>query len=267
MQINAQRDLIANFSTNLVARLGTLSADATNLLASCRASVDAAVTTNELVIENVLKAVNDLRSNTANIKTVLPTVTQSVDFVTNGVKSQIDETTKMRAEHEKCSDEQTAQMTSMTESQKDAFAAAETGISKMIESTNSHTKLFAATMKSSKVKIVDPLEKQLTVEASACANIKSKIADGIGKMKNTTDDIIGVVNDTVQNLKVDSQTSLNFKQTVATFVTSFGASSKKKFDNLRNIVRNFHGNDLKVYSSSGKLTFTPSRSIDMQFSY
>ncbi|KAG4066799.1 hypothetical protein HA402_012866 [Bradysia odoriphaga] len=259
--INAQRDLITNFSTNLITRLENLSADGTGLLTSCRNSVDSAVASNKLLIGNMAKFLDDLKSNTDSMETISPTISQTMDTLTSVVKTQIDETTNMKGEHEKRSDEQMIKVTSIADEQKKDFAATGNDISKMTASITNHTKLFAAAMKSSKVKIIEHFDRQKSMAAAALANIDSKISDGIERMKSTTQDISGIVNEADQNLKLDSQANLNFKQTVTTFVHSFGASSKKKFDTLRTIVHNFHGNDLKVYSSSGE---TPAK---RDFSY
>ncbi len=186
------------------------------------------------------------------MKTIAPTITESIDTITSGTKIQIDETAKLNDDLVKYSDEQSNKLESITDDLKNEFGGNKNELLKMIESVNNHTKLFAATMKSSKVKIIEQFDKQKAMAVTAFGNIGMTIADGIDKLKSTSSDIVDVVNGVEKNLNDDSQSSLNFKTTITTFVQSFGTSSKLKLDNLRNIVVNFHKKDLKVYSPSGE---------------
>lgn len=198
------------------------------------------------------RLLDDLKSNTDNLKTISPSLTESIDNVTSTTKSQIEETIKMREDHETRSDEQTSQLKTINDDIKNRSEGNRNEISKMIASINNHTKLFAATMKSSKVKILEQFDKRKTVAAAAFSSIESKIVDGIEKMKISSADIASVINDADKTLKDDSQNDLNFTRTLTTTVQAFGASSKKKLDNLRNVVVDFHKKDLKLYSPSGK---------------
>lgn len=252
MQISSQRELITNFATTQVTRLETLSTDTTNLLENCRSSIDAAVSKNVVAVENMSRLLDDLKSNTESMKTISPTISESIDTVKSSTKHQIEETGTMKVDHEKRSDEQTSKLTTITEDIKNRSDGNRKEISKIIESVNNHTKLFAATMKSSKVKILEQFNKQKTDAAAAFSNIESKIAVGIEQIKSSSSDIASVLNDADKTLNEDSQNNFNFKKTVSTIVQSFGTSSKKKLDNLRNVVVDFHKKDLKVYSSSGK---------------
>lgn len=252
LQINSQRELITNFATTQVTRLETLSTDTTNLLENCRSSIDAAASKNFEVIENMSRLLDVLKSNTESMKTISPTISESIDSVTSSTKNQIEETVKIKDDHEKRSDEQTSKLNTITDDIKNRSDGNRKEISKIIESVNNHTKLFAAAMKSSKVKILEQFNKQKTIATAAFNNIESKIADGIEQIKSSSSDIASVINDADKTRNDDSQNNLNFKRTVSTFVQAFGTSSKKKLDNLRNVVVDFHKKDLKVYTPSGK---------------
>lgn len=214
--------------------------------------MNAAVTKNFETIESMSRLLDDLKANTEHLETISPKISETIDTVTSVTKIQIEDTVKIKEDHEKRSDEQTSKLTTITDEMKNASDGNRNEISKIIASVNNHTKLFAATMKSSKVKILEQFDKQKTVAAAAFSNIESKIAEGIEEIKSSSSDIASVINDAVNNLNNDSQNNLNFKATVSTFAQSFGTASKKKLDNLRNIVVDFHKKDLKVYTSSGK---------------
>lgn len=210
------------------------------------------MTENNEAIENVSRLLDKLKANTENMATISPKISEAIDTVVSVTKTQIEETVKTKDDHEKRSDEQTSKLMTITDDMKTTADGNKNEISKIIASANNHKKLFAATMKSSKVKILEQFDKQKTVAAAVFSNIESKIAEGIEEMKSSSSDITNVINDAVSNLNENSRNNLNFKATVSTFVQSFGSSSKKKLDNLRNIVVDFHNKDLKVYSSSGK---------------
>lgn len=237
------------------------------MLTSCRNSVDSAVTKNVEVIENMTKLLDDLKSNTDSMKTISPTLTESIDTVSTGTKIQIDELEQMKIDHINRSDAQANAVRATTTDMKNDFDGNKIETSKMIESINNHTKLFGATMKSSKVKILEQFDKQKTNDAAAFNSIKTTITDGIEKLKSSSLDIVDGIRDADKNLNDDSQNGLNFKNTVTTFVQSFDTTSKKKLDILKNIVVNFHNTDLKVYSSSGEfaILFFVERILSMNF--
>lgn len=243
--------MITNFATTQVKRLETLSTDTVNLLQNCRSSVDAAVSKNVSTIETMSKLLDDLKANTETMKTIAPSISESIDTMTS-LQNEVRETEKLKEEHEKRSDEQTKKLASIGDAIKSDSDENKSEIMKIVTSVNNHTKLFAATMKSSKVKILEQIHKQKTFATEAFNSIETKISDGNKDMEAISSDIASVINDAGKNLTEDSESNLNFKRNVTACVQTFGTSSTEKLDALRNVVVDFHNKDLKVYSSSGK---------------
>lgn len=187
------------------------------------------------------KLLDDVKCNTENMKTISPKLSESINTVTSATRNEIEEINKMQDEHGKCSVEQISSMTTV---------AAE--VSRVIESVNNQTRLFAASMKSSKVRIREQFENHKTWAATAFRNIERTIADGLHKAKTSSSNIETVVNDADRSCKENWEKSSNFPETIATSVQSFSALSKKKLESLRNVVADFNRRDLKVYAPSGK---------------
>lgn len=245
--------MVSNFATTQRNRIQSLATDTTALLTNCRSSVEAVLSKNIETIGNVARLLDDLKTNNENFETIPATITKSIDKLGGASDDQIEELRKMNDEHAKCSNEQTSKLTTIRADIERNENENRNEISKTIASLNNHTKLFAATMKSSKVKILERFNSQKTDIQSAVTRINQKIASGIEAMRSSSADIVDVECGRDKHLNEDSENNLNFKRTVATFVQSFGTASKRKLDTLRNIVVDFHHKDLKVYSPSGKL--------------
>lgn len=254
LQVSAQRDLITNFATAQATKLGTLSTDTTNLLANCRTSVDAGVSKNIAIAESISKLLDEWKSNNDEMKTIGSDISTAIDIVITGTNEQIDETVKINEEHEKRSDEHKSKLVLVTDDIKEQSEKNKNEITRIIESANNHTKIFAATLKTWKFKICEEFEKQKQVAATAFTNIKSEIVEGIKNTKASSTDIANDIECADKNIKENAQHSLTFKNNFSSIVQQYGESSKQKLDSCRNKVNDFHRKDLKVYSSSGKNT-------------
>lgn len=252
LQVSAQRDSITNFTTAQVTKLQNFSTDTTNLLTNCRDSVNDGVTKNITIAENISKLLDDWKLNNENMKTIAPMITESIESMNNATKDQIEQTQKVNEENQKLSDEQKSKLILINSDIKQQSETNRNEISKAIESVKNHTTIFAATLKSSKIKICEQFEKQKITAAAAFSKIESKIADGIENIKSNTADIANDIECVDKNLKEDARNNVSFKNNLSSIVVQFGTSSKKKLDGWRSVVSDFRKNDLKVYSSSGE---------------
>lgn len=188
------------------------------------------------------------------MKTIGPEISSSIDTVVNGTKEQIKEIVKMSKDHETLSDEQKNKLISVNSEVKEQSEKNKNEITKFIESAKNHTKLFAATLKSSKFKICEDFERQKKVATATFTNIKSAIVEGGQNMKASSTDIASDIECSDKNLKEDAKESLSFKNNFLSIVHKFGESSKEKLDICRKNVIDFRKKDLKIYSSSGEYT-------------
>lgn len=193
----------------------------------------------------------DWRSNNENMKTIAPNLLQSVDFVNNATKEQIEETDKINNEVKKRSNELNDELTAVSSCITEHTEENQNGISKIIESVNNHTKLFAGKLESSKSKIFEQFEQQKNVAIEKFKNIECNVVEGITNVISSAADIVSDIKSEDAYQKEDLQNNLKFNTSLKTIVKRFNVSSKAKLNDWRNSLINFHKNELKMYTPSG----------------
>lgn len=199
----------------------------------------------------MFELLEDWKCNNEDMKSIAPTLFESVEAVNEATKDQIEEIANINKENEKRSDDLNNELIGVSAVINEQTEASQSGISKIIESVNNHTKHFAMSLKTSKSKIIEQFEVHKNTAVVNLKKIENNVADGIRSVLSSGVDIVSDIETEDAHCKEDYQKSLNFNTNFKTIVGRFNASSKEKLGNWRNVLNNFHKNELKMYTPSG----------------
>lgn len=191
------------------------------------------------------------QANNENMKTIAPTLSESVEMMNGATKSQIAEIANINEENEKRSDELNNELKAVSQAIEQHTETNQNEITDIIDSVNDHTKLFSVSLKSSKCKIVEQFEMQKNLAATMFKDIESNVVDGITNVIASAANIVDDIKSEDSHLKDDFKNYLNTNTTLKTIAKKFCTTSKEKLCDWRNVLSNFHKNELKMYTSSG----------------
>lgn len=233
-------------------KLQKLSLDTTNFIETCRSAVESGLTKNIGLAEKMCALLEEWQANNENMKTIAPTLSESVEMMNSATKSQIAEIANINEENEKRSDELNNELKAVSEAIEQHTETNQNEITDIIDSVNDHTKLFSVSLKSSKCKIFEQFEMQKKQAAKQFKDIESNVVDGITNVISSAADIVDDIKSEDSNLMDDLKKYLNSNTTLKTIANKFCTTSKEKLCDWRNYLSNFHKNELKMYTASGQ---------------
>lgn len=240
-----------NFCSAQTANLQKLSIDTNIFIETCRSAVETGVTKNIGLAEKMFGLLQEWQSNNETLKTIAPTLLESVVMVNNATANQIAEIVDINKETEKRSDELNNELAAVSSAIKQHSQTNQNEIATIIESVNNHTKLFSVSLKSSKRKVLEQFEMQKNSAAAKFKNIENCVVDGFTNVLSSAANIVADIKVEESNVNDDHKAYLNTSTNLKKIVGNFGTSSMEKLRDWRNVLSNFHNNELKMYTSSG----------------
>lgn len=257
-QVSTQRNSINNFCSAQTSKLHQLSSDATQFIETCRSAVEAGLTKNNGLAEQMsdllqqmASNVSEWQSNNENMKTIAPTLLQSVEMVNNATKDQITNVVDFNEENEKLSTELNNELTAVSNVIREHTEANQNDIARLVESVNGHTDHFSVSLTASKIKCVEHFEMHKKLAATQLKNIEGNVVDGITNVISSATNIVEDIKLENFHLKEDVNSYLNANTKLKTIATRLSTSAREKLCDWRNVLRNFHKNELKTYTSTG----------------
>lgn len=225
--------------------------DTTSFIERCRAAIEDGVSKNIGLAEKMLDLLGEWQSNNENMKTIAPTLLQTVETMNNATRDQIADVAYVNDVNENRSNELNSELAAVGDTIKQHTETNRNEITRIIGSVNNHTELFSVSLKSSKAEVLEQFEMQKNLTTAKFKNVESNIVDGFTNVLSNAANIVYDIKVEDSHVKDDFKNHVNTNSTLKTIVKKFGASSMEKLSNWRNVLTNFHKNELKTYTSSG----------------
>ncbi|KAJ6622378.1 Kinesin-like protein Klp61F [Pseudolycoriella hygida] len=246
------RSANANFRSIQATKMETLSTDVMNTMEKCRLAIDSALEKNFVIAAQISQLVEEFKSNNDTMKKIAPTMLKCVETMTNGTKEQIDDINKFNADDAKRCGERNDELAAISSAITEHTETSQNEITRIQKLVKNHTKLFSASLKSSKTRILEKLEQQKNLAATKYKVIESNVIDGIKNVMSSAASIAADIKSEDEHLKQDVKDHHDKNTTMKTIVENFSSSSIQKLSQWRNVLTNFRNNELKTYTPSGE---------------
>lgn len=251
LQVCQHRNLINNFCTAQNTKLQQLSSETTKFIETSRSAVEVGLTKNIVLAEKMSDLLREWQLNNENMATIAPSLVESVDQINNATKDQIDEINNVNGKNERNCEELSSELIAVSNAIKEHAETNQNNIKRVIDSVNNHTKLFSASLKSSKSKIREQFEVRKNLAVTKIKNIETTVGDGIKSVLLTAANIVDDIKLEESQLKEDIKNYVDTNTNLKSIAKNYNTSAKEKLSNWRSVLSNFHKNELKTYTSSG----------------